>query len=120
MPTQQEHRCVDKLLGLHEEWVGLNRHKTRKSNVETEKRNNFVINKKQLFDISHGDVLQQVDDLRKEFLMNQRCDGRVGFINDIEGYFEEIERKENQRSEIENQRRLKNRMEVDMIGKYLR
>lgn len=115
LPTQKESRCVDKVLALHQEWTDLQRHKTRPSNREKEER--FSAQIKNLFDIAHGDVLLQVDENRKTFLENQRRDGRIGYINNIEGFFERQEREEERRNKILSERQFKSRMQIDLIGK---
>lgn len=115
LPIQNESRCIDKLLALHQEWTDLQRHKTRASNREKEEHFSSQLNN--LFDIAHGNVLEEVDETRRMFLENQRRNGRVGYINNVEGFFERMEREEERRNEIMSKRQFKSRMDIDLIGK---
>lgn len=115
LPIQKDCRCIDKVLNQHQEWIDLQRHKTRPSNREKEEQ--FYSQLKNLFDISHEIVLEKVDEERKTFLENQRRDGRVGYINDIKGFFERIEREEERRNQKISQRQSKSRMHCDLIDR---
>lgn len=115
LPIQKESRCIDKLLSLHQEWADLQKHKTRLTNLRKEE--DFSSRLPNLFDIAHGNIVENVDETRRTFLENQRRDGRVGYINDVEGLFERMEREEKQRNDILAERRHKNQMDIDLIGK---
>lgn len=91
LPIQNESRRIDKLLSLHQEWTDLLKHKARPTNLREE---DFSSRLQNLFDIAHGNILEKVDETRRTFLENQRRDGRVGHINDVEGLFERMEREE--------------------------
>lgn len=56
------------------------------TNIEKEK--NFVTSLQNLFDIAHGDALQTLDEKSKDFLINQRKEGRPGHIGDVESRFD--------------------------------
>lgn len=115
LPIQKENRCIDKLLSLHQEWTELQKHKTRPTNLRREE--DFSSQLQNLFDIAHGNINEKVDETRRTFLENQRREGRVGHINDVEGLFDRMEREEKQRNEILAERRHKNQMDIDLIGK---
>lgn len=115
LPIQIESRCVEKVLALYQEWNNLKKHKTRLSNRVKEEE--FSSKLENLFDIAHGNVLEDIDDKRRTFLENQRRDGRVGYINDIEGFFERIEKEEKMRKEMLAVRQAKSQMDIDLIGK---
>lgn len=115
LPIQKTDRCINKVETLYKEWSILNNHRTRPANLEKEQA--FVSSLKNLFDIAHGDVYEHVDERRKQFLENQRLEGRVGFINDVEGYFENMERDQERRKEIELQRYSKYQSDINLIGK---
>lgn len=116
LPVQQNCRCVEKLLDLHKKWSNLHKHAGKPSNIDKEKQ--FCSDFGNLFDIAHGDILQTIDEKRREFLESQRRDGRVGYINNMQGFFERMEAEENRRvEEIMSQRLEKPQIDAQFIGK---
>lgn len=78
IPTKKDCHSEDHLRSLYEIWRTFNKHPDR--NVE--KRELWMKSLSKLFDVSHADVMANVNDKRKEFLENQRKDDRVGSISD--------------------------------------
>lgn len=98
LPCQKDSRCIDKIERLHGDWRQLQKHSGREENREREEI--FLKDGNNLFDFAHGDVLNNIDDERREFLENQRMDGRVGFINIIESRYDKMEQEELQKKQI--------------------
>lgn len=98
LPCQKDCRCIDKIERLHDEWRQLHKHSGRENNREREEI--FLKEGANLFDIAHGEILNNIDDEQREFLENQRMDGRIGFINKIESRFDKMEQEELQKKQI--------------------
>lgn len=84
IPTRPIQHCIAKVELLYSTWRGLQRNASRTTEVETTKRETFVNELNNLFDITHGNVLETLDEERKQFLFAQRETGRVGYIGDME------------------------------------
>lgn len=117
LPIRHESRCLDKITELHKEYMRLKRNKGQLFNVAKEEQ--FTAQLKSLFDISHGNILNELedDDLRKIFYLNQKEDGRVGFINNVENYYDILERNETRNHEILAARFEQHRIDMDKLGK---
>lgn len=115
LPTQQECRCVEKVVALHQKWAILQKKAGKPSNFEREQA--FCDDIKKLFDIAHGDILETVDDIRREFLENQRRENRIGYINNIEGIFERMEREEERQNQIMTQRQERSQIDQNILRK---
>lgn len=85
IPTQYVSRCKKKLKDLYTEWRNINKHK----DVNISKQNEFSKSLKNLFDIAHGDALTLIDEKKQNFLLNQRKDGRIGYIANIRSKYDE-------------------------------
>lgn len=116
LPIQAEDRCIDKVVGLYQKWSNLQKNAGKPCNVDKEQ--NFRSDIKNLFDIAHGNILHQIDETRREFLENQRRDGRVGFISDIENLYERIEEERIRKEDVLSRRLARSKMDVQLLGKY--
>lgn len=115
LPIQQESRCIEKVSALHQTWSNLQKNAGRPFNLKKEQ--NFCSDIKNLFDIAHGNILQQIDDRRREFLENQRRDGRVGNIDNIKSFFDKKEEEERYSKEVLSRRLARSQMDVQLLGK---
>lgn len=115
LPVQKESRCIEKLIDLHEKWCKLRESISKPSNREKEQK--FISELKGLFDISHGNILEEIDDKRREFFENQRKEGRIGYINDIAGLIERQQEEENRQEEMLSRRLARSKMEMNILGK---
>lgn len=88
IPVQDVRRCRDKLKKLYDEWRILVKHKNRNEKA-IEKQNEFVCSLKNIFDIAPINVFELVDEYSKEFLINQRLNGRIGYIADIKTIYDD-------------------------------
>ncbi|KAK0169782.1 hypothetical protein PV328_010423 [Microctonus aethiopoides] len=88
IPTQDVQRCRDKLKKLYDEWRILAKHKNR-NELAIKKQNEFVCSLKNIFDIAPSNVFELVDDNSKEFLTNQRLNGRIGYISNIKTKYDD-------------------------------
>ena len=72
IPTKRSDHCVEKLLKLYDEWKGLQKNLTRGAGKDKEKRDIFVYNMDDLFDIAHSEALEQLkNEEDKNFLILQ-------------------------------------------------
>lgn len=117
LPTQKDCRCVDKILRLYEEWRALQKHREREGNREKEQH--FFSQLNNLFDIAHENVLETIDDQQRVFIDNQRMDGRMGYINNIESIYDRMELEEVRRNHNIAERLRKNEKEQSVLGKLL-
>ena len=60
IPTKRFGHCVEKLLKLYDEWKGLQKNSTRGAGKDKEKRDIFVDNMDDLFDIARSEALEQL------------------------------------------------------------
>lgn len=87
IPTRESSHCVKKVQKLYEELR--NFQKTPESRgltaAQEEKRNKFISNLDNLFDIAHADALTQIKiEEDRKFLLNQRKPGREGCMFGID------------------------------------
>lgn len=115
LPTQQDSRCIVKVVALHQKWATLQKTAGKPSNFKKEQE--FCAEIKKLFDIAHGNILETVDDIKREFLENQRRDNRIGYINNIEGIFEQMEREEERKNQIMIHRQERSQIDQNILGK---
>lgn len=83
IPTQKIPRCKEKLRKLYTEWSVLGKHKDRNESAVL-KQTEFSRSVKNLLDIAHGKVFDLIDEQKRDFLINQRKETRLGFIADIQ------------------------------------
>lgn len=75
IPTQKFDRCRDKLDKLYLEYRQVQKHKLFEEN--------FIIKLNKLFDIGHGNVLKQINEEQKAFLLDQRSDFPKKYIGNV-------------------------------------
>ena len=72
LPTKRSDHCVEKLLKLYDEWKGLQKNLTSGAGKDKEKRDIFVDNMDDLFEIAHSESLEQLkNEEDKNFLILQ-------------------------------------------------
>lgn len=96
---------------MHEEWRTLQKSAGKHFNSENEKIGN-------LFGIAHANIAGMIDDLGRHFLVNQRKDGRIGYIGDVESSYDILEKAQLQREELQAARLAKNQEELAALGKF--
>ncbi|CAG17501.1 hypothetical protein CcBV_30.5 [Bracoviriform congregatae] len=82
IPTKRKDHCIDQLLKLYEHYQLLQKSKSRDSNkIKEDEFKTLLLN---LFDIAHANTALMVNENVMNFLTEQRKDGRVGYIANIE------------------------------------
>lgn len=77
--TRDEHHCISKLEALYQEWRDLQKLSKRTTEKQKNKVSNFIDKLDDLFDISHANVLNMIQNEEdKKFLLLQRQKGRPG------------------------------------------
>lgn len=117
LPTQRDDHCIDKVLKLYGEYQALQKNKSRVNNQEKEQE--FVSSLKNLFDIANVNIFEMIDEIEKMFLLNQRKDGRVGHIANIESEYDTLERENSQRDEMHQQRVKRSKQQIETLGKTI-
>lgn len=110
LPTQQPCRCIEKLEKLYIEWRNIQRNVGSASNAKKEET--FSAKLLTLFDIAHRDVLETVDDTRRQFLLEQRRTEQVSCTRGIESV-------NFQKRKITELRMAKNQAEKQILGEFL-
>lgn len=85
-------------------------------NVEKEQK--FRSTLQNLFDIAHGKIDEMIDESRRQFLTNQRKDGRIGYIGDIETFYDAAEKAQLELDDILFARLEKSQMEKESLGTF--
>lgn len=104
LPTKQAIHCIEKLDCLDQTWKLLQKNRGKSFNIPKEEVFSSELNT--LFDIARADVFGKIDEVGKEFLLNQRKPERIGWISNIEPIFEAEERIRLEQEEL-RERRLK-------------
>lgn len=117
LPIQSEDRCIKRLEKLYKQWRNLQKRSQKPSNVEKERE--FSSTLKNLFDISHGEVNNMVDDTKMEFLINQRKDGRVGYIKNIQTIYDIDDNAQVSKENILLERLEKSTRAKEVLGKFV-
>jgi hypothetical protein len=74
IPTRQKCHCISQLIGIYDQWVGVKRHKSRRTDAQIKKENVFVELLQTLFDIAHLDALELITvKTDRDFLIEQRA-----------------------------------------------
>lgn len=112
--TRLFQRVVRKIKDLHTDYRNTVKNKLRRTANQKRKEQEFSGQINRLFDVSHGEITNMIDGKRLAFFENQKKDGIVGLIKDIEGNFdqssyeiEQISDKKKREREIAFQERLK-------------
>lgn len=94
IPTHQRSDCIGKCKKLYVELRNLEKHKTRTSEQNKNKQNEFEDNLNDLFDIAHANALAMINiDEDKQFLIAQRMKGRQGCMLGVDTKQTKIEKK---------------------------
>lgn len=106
IPIQAKKHAVDKIMKLHEKWLGVFKSSTRKSEAQTAKEQAFVATFNDLFDIASADALDKIkNEEDKQFLLMQRQKGRPGAMIGIDAVSVQMEKRRLQRLQEEVERR---------------
>ncbi|XP_044578867.1 uncharacterized protein LOC123261343 [Cotesia glomerata] len=92
IPLRQESSIILSIIRSHNRWILLSKSKRQKKSPTQKKNESIFCNDLQkLFDISHANVLNEIDATKKHFLESQRKPSRRGFINDFGPITEDME-----------------------------
>lgn len=118
--TKDTHHCVEKVLKLHQEWNELKKNLKRSSKTEQKKREKFTEKLDILFDIAHKNAMNELDNESKEFLMNQRSQGRMGSIGGLNQNQMRKEKRQGERlgKELARKKKYLDEQERERRGKY--
>lgn len=85
IPTKSFPNCVKKLLNLYQIWRDLQKNAKKTQDVFKQRRQEFVTNLDNLFDIAHADALNLIKiNEDKFFLQRQREPGRPGHLGGVD------------------------------------
>lgn len=113
IPTKRKDHCIDQLLKLYEQYQLLQKSINRDSNkIKEDEFKSSLLN---LFDIAHANATQMVNENIMHFLTQQRQDGRVGYIANIES--DDYEQVQKMKDELLQLRREKSEREKAQYGK---
>lgn len=104
--TRQQHRVVQKVKDLYNEYMKIRKKKSRRTSNQLFKGQEFSRKIKNLFDVAHGEILDMIDKKRLEFYEDQKKDGIVGYIEDIEGNFDQSTYEKRIKQDVVFQKRL--------------
>lgn len=94
IPTQEPHKCKEKLKKLYEEWRSLSKNMKKKSEYLKKKENVFLNKLDDLFDIAHQNALDQIKiEEDRLFLSKQREKGRPGSMLGIDRKLAGVEKR---------------------------
>lgn len=116
LPIKKIYRCADMVESLYGEWRNLQKNAGQPFNAQKELE--FKSELQNLFDISPPDVFAKIDELQKEFLTNQRKPGRVGYISDVETFYDIQERAQLEKEDLLMRRLQRSEKEKDILSKY--
>lgn len=106
IPTKSLPNCVKKLVALYQVWRNLQKDANKTQDVFEQRRQEFVTNINNLFDIAHADALQLIKiNEDKIFLQRQREPGRPGHLAGVDKKLTEKEEKASFRNIQEQKRR---------------
>lgn len=120
IPVQDDARCVKKVEELYKQCRVLQKNFHRRSDTNIQRENDFIGELNDLFDIAHGDALSKIripED--REFLINQRKKGRVGFMYGIDTMLEKQEKRKAERQQRERERAERHAAEMANICKLI-
>lgn len=109
IPTPVPHRCAAKLLKMYENWKYFQKMNVEKmGSAMKQKHDEFISNLDNLFDIAHTDALSMMRiEEDKEFLKQQRMNGRPGSMLGIDQNLAAKESRSQLRKQQEKARKLK-------------
>lgn len=117
IPTQHHCDIVRKIKKLYDSWRSLDKNKTRKSETQQYKEQNYKNSLNNLFDIAHEDAFNiiKIEEDRR-FLTLQRQEGRVGYMTGVDKKLCAIEER---RSEREQKREMFKQKSIMEPGKLI-
>ncbi|CAG9793804.1 unnamed protein product [Diatraea saccharalis] len=108
IPTKSLPNCVKKLVSLYQIWRDLQKNSKKTQDVFKQRRQEFLSNLNNLFDIAHVDALQLIKiNEDRVFLQRQREPGRPGHLAGVDKKLTEKEEKTRLRNIEEEKRRVK-------------
>lgn len=108
IPTKSLPNCVKKLVKLYQVWRELQKNATKTQEVFEQRRQEFLAELNNLFDIAHADALQLIKiNEDKIFLQRQREPGRPGHLAGVDKKLTDREEKTRLRNIDEENRRAK-------------
>lgn len=108
IPVRQIDRSVQKVEALYQQWKNLQKTCKRSTPLQKRREDEFIKNMNNLFDIAHGNALDLIKiEEDKEFLKNQRKEGRPGAMVGCDRSLLEKEKRRNIRIEKEVMRKEK-------------
>lgn len=108
IPTKSLPNCVKKLVTLYQVWRDLQKNANKTQDVFEQRRQEFVTNLGNLFDIAHADALQLIKiNEDRIFLQRQREPGRPGHLAGVDKKLTDKEEKTRLRNIEEQKRRAK-------------
>lgn len=108
IPTRSIPNCVKKLVTLYQVWRDLQKNANKTKDVFEQRRQEFVTNLDNLFDIAHADALQLIKIAEDRiFLQRQREPGRPGHLAGVDKKQTQKEEKAHLRNVEEQKRRAK-------------
>ena len=108
IPTKSIPNSVKKLVNLYQVWRNLQKNAQKTEDVFNQRRQEFVNNLYNLFDIAHVDVVKLIKiNEDRIFLQRQREPGRPGHIAGVDKKLTEKEEKTRLRAKEEEKRRAK-------------
>lgn len=105
IPIKEEHRCIEKLEKMYNEWRGVCKNSNRQSDKQTKLEEEFIKKINQLFDIAHSNAMKTMSKDGQMFLMNQRSEKREGGLAGVDRKAMQKEKRRNDRIEKETQRK---------------
>lgn len=106
IPTKSLPNCVKKLVVLYQVWRDLQKNAKKTQEAFKQRREEFLSNLNNLFDIAHADALQLINiNEDRVFLQRQREPGRPGHLAGVDKKLSEKEEKTRRRNiEVEKRR----------------
>jgi len=118
IPVKQEYNKIKKLESLYEEWRTLQKHATRKTEVNKKTRECFVNELDDQFDIAYMNALDIIKiEIDRQFLLSQREKGRIGCMLGKDKKLQKTEERAFTRLEAVTKRRKKAYGEIEQASK---
>lgn len=106
IPTKSLPNCVKKLVALYQVWRNLQKNANKTQEVFEQRRQEFVTNINNLFDIAHANALHLIKiNEDRVFLQRQREPGRPGHLAGVDKKLTEMEERVSLRNIQEQKRR---------------
>lgn len=120
IPVRQEYNSINKLESLYEEWRILQKHATRKTEINIKKQECFVNELDDLFDIAHMNALNIIKiEIDRQFLLSQREKGRIGCMLGKDKKLQKIEERSINRLEAVTERKKRAYEEIELASKIV-